>query len=94
MMTIQAVFADPGCFIPDPNFCHPGSRIRHIIVSGWWDCLRTQKGTNKTMMKRFEQLLRIPACLFWIPDPKFSIPDPNFIHPGSEFFPFRILDPP
>jgi hypothetical protein len=33
--------------IPDPNFFHSGSQIPNIIVSGWWDCLRTQRGTNK-----------------------------------------------
>jgi hypothetical protein len=67
---------------PDPNFFHSGSRIRNIIVSGWWDCLRTQKGTNKNDDDDSSSVADpdVYSGSNFFPS---GIPDPNLFHSVS-----------
>ncbi len=85
---------DPGCLsrIPDPNFFHPGSRVKKILDPGSGSA---SNNLNIFNSKNYFEALRIMIRVF-IPDPDLDflpIPDPGVKKapdPGYATLPARL----
>jgi hypothetical protein len=86
LVFVAASVADPGCLfqIPDPNFFHPGSRVKKIPGSAF-----TSKNSSILTQKIVSKLSEISSKMF-IPNPDLDflpIPDPEYatmVAAGSE----------